>query len=83
MYCRNGGKWEEYERLRINANADAFCEDMETTLNEFIKESVTKTNVTEDGMVEKWKDADEGFLKLVVDKEVEELKTKIEKYKNE
>ena len=77
------GKWEEYERLRITANADAFCEDMETTLNEFIKDSVTKTNVTEDGMVEKWKDADEGFLKSVVDKEVEELKTKIEKYKNE
>ena len=77
------GNWDEYVRTRITANADAFCEDMETTLNEFIQDSVTKTNVTEDGMVEKWKDADQWFLKSVVDKEVEELKTKIEKYKNE
>jgi len=77
------GKWEEYQRGRITANANAFCEDMETTLNEFIQDSVTKTNVTEDGLIENWKDADQGFLKSVVDKEVSELKDKIEKYKNE
>jgi hypothetical protein len=77
------GNWKQYEKDKITANIDAFCKDMEASLNEFIQESVTKTNVTEDGMVEKWKDADQGFLKSVVDKEVEELKTKIEKYKNE
>lgn len=77
------GKWDEYVRARITKNADAFCEDMELTLNEFIQDSVTKTNVTEDGLVEKWKDADQGFLQSVVDKEVNELKNKIENYKNE
>jgi len=76
------GNWKEYERGRLTANADAFCEDMETTLNEYIQDSVANTNVSENGLLEKWKDANPVFLKSVVDKEVSELKEKIKKYKN-
>jgi ribosomal protein L37AE/L43A len=77
------GKWEEYEKSKILANANAYCEDMEVALNEYIKETVSSTHVTEDGIVEKWKDADQTHLKKVVDGEVEELKRRIDEYKNE
>ena len=77
------GNWAEYEKGKITANAEAMLVDMEVTLNEYIKESVCTTKVTEDGLVEKWKDANPQFLKSVVDKEVDELKTKIKKYKEE
>ena len=77
------GKWKEYERARITANAEAFVEDMEMTLNDYIQDSVSKTNVTEDGLLESWKDADKGMMQAIVDKEVDELKTKVENYKND
>jgi hypothetical protein len=77
------GKWSEYEKGKVLANANAYCEDMEVALNEYIKETVNSTHVTEDGMIEKWRDADQSHLKEVVDGEVEELKKRIDKYKNE
>lgn len=77
------GKWKEYEKEKVLANANAFCEDMEVALNEYIQDSVKESHVTEDGIIEKWKGANEEQLKTIVDGEVEELKRRIDKYKNE
>ncbi len=77
------GKWKEYEKEKVLANANAYCEDMEVALNEYIKESVKESHVTEDGMIEKWRGADDTYLKTIVDGEVDELKRRIDKYKNE
>ena len=77
------GNWEEYEKSKVLANANAYCDDMEVALNEYIKESVNQSHVTEDGIIESWKGADETHLKTIVDGEVDELKRRIDKYKNE
>jgi hypothetical protein len=77
------GKWDEYEKDKVLANANAFCDDMEVALNEYIKESTNAAHVTEDGIIEKWRGADEQHLKTIVDGEVTELKSRIEKYKND
>lgn len=77
------GNWSEYEKTKILANANAFCEEMESTLQEYIQESVSKTNVTEDGSLENWKDASKEHLQNIVDNEVSQLKEKIKNYKEE
>jgi len=77
------GEWAEYERQKITANAEAFCVDMEAALQEYVQETVSKSHTSEDGAIEKWKDADKGFLQKTVDSEVSQLKTIINKYKDE
>lgn len=77
------GKWEEYEKSKVLANANAFCADMESALQEYIESSQTNAHVTEDGMIEKWRDADKKHLQNIVDNEVQQLKNIIEDYKND
>ena len=77
------GKWEEYEKAKILANANAFCKDMESALQEHIDQSITNTHVTEDGMIEKWRNADKKHLQNIVNNEVQQLKDIIEDYQND
>ena len=77
------GEWAEYEKQKITANAEAFCIDMESALQEYVQESVSKSHTSENGVIEKWKDADKGFIQNIVDDEVSQLKTIIEDYKGE
>lgn len=77
------GEWAKYEKQKITANAEAFCEDMEAALKEYVEEGIAKSHTSENGVIERWKDADKGFLQNIVDDEVSQLKTKIDKYKNE
>lgn len=74
------GKWEEYEKAKVLANANAFCADMENALQDYLQQSVSKSNVTEDGMIETWKDVNPKHLKQVADNEVSQLKNVIQDY---
>ncbi len=76
------GKWAEYEKAKITANAEAWCKEFEAAVGEYVESTVSKSNVTEDGVIENWRDAGKDFIKKVAEKEVTELKDKIEKYKN-
>lgn len=57
------GHWEQYQHDKIEANATAFLEDLRMTIQEFISDTGTKSQVTEDGMVERWADPSQEFLK--------------------
>lgn len=48
------GKYEEYEKARVLANAKGFVTDLEVYINEFIQDNNTQNLVTEDGDVEAW-----------------------------
>ena len=77
----NQGKWEEYQRAKITANAEAFCIDMEGALQDYLNDSVAQARVSEDGIVEKWKDVDPTRLQKLADTELNQLKGMIDDYK--
>jgi hypothetical protein len=77
---RKAGKWEEYEKTKVLANASGFMRDLESFLKGYAEESVTKAHVTEDGMIEKWKD--DGLVKEIGDKVVHDMNEIINDYKN-
>lgn len=77
---RKAGKWEEYEKAKINANAASYIKDLEYFFEEFAKESVSKAHVTEDGVIEKWKD--DGLTAQIGEQVVGDLKEKINDYNN-
>ena len=78
---RKAGKWEEYEKAKIVANANGIMKDLETFFEEFAKESVSKAHVTEDGVIEKWKD--DGLVDKIGEEVVTELNKRIDDYKDE
>jgi glutaredoxin len=55
---QKAGKWEEYEKEKMVANARGFFKDLVEYLEEEMTDKVSKNHVTEDGIVEKWKDVD-------------------------
>jgi hypothetical protein len=75
------GKWEEYQKTKITANADAFVIDMESALKEYVEDSIAQSHVTEKGLVEQWKDSNKGFVESVVEDELIQLKNKVDDYK--
>jgi Zn ribbon nucleic-acid-binding protein len=77
------GKWDEYEKGKILANAEAMYKELAAQVEDFLKDSVSKSNVTEDGIVENWKDAGSDFLQSVADKELREFREKIDNYKDD
>lgn len=77
------GKWEEYERGKILANANGFVKDLEDYVKEFVQDQTTKANVTEDGLIEKWKEADQNYLTEIGDGVIKQIKQNIENYKSE
>ena len=52
-------------------------------LKEYVEEDISKSHTSENGVIEKWKDADKGFIQSIVDDEVSQLKTIIEEYKKD
>lgn len=77
---RKAGKWEEYEKAKILANAKGYMKDLESFFNEFAGESVAKAHVTEDGMIEKWKN--DNLVSEIGEKVVKEISEKIDNFKN-
>lgn len=77
------GNWEEYERNKITANANSFVRDLEDYVQEFIQDQTSKSHVTEDGLIEKWKEADAGYLKQIGETVVNEVKQNIENFRND
>lgn len=78
---RKAGKWEEYEKAKITANATGFMKDLESFFAEYANTSTSKSHVTEDGVIEKWKN--DSLVREIGDKVIEEIGTKVTKYKNE
>lgn len=76
------GKWEEYQKAKVTANAEAFCIDMEGALKDYVEDSIAQSRVSEDGLVENWKDPDKRRMQKLADDEVDQLKAMIDNYKN-
>ncbi len=77
------GRWKEYEQAKMNANAESYLKDLIQYLEEEVKDVVSKGHVTEDGIVEKWKDVNSDRLQEIknevidgVTKNVETLKSR-------
>lgn len=80
---RKQGKWKEYERQKMTANAESFLKDLQQYVEYFQVDEVSKAHVTEDGVVEKWRDVNPEHLKKISDEVVETVTKNIENYKNE
>lgn len=76
------GKWEEYEKGKIVANANGYLKDLQDYLQDYLKESVAQAHVTEDGLIEGWSDASQTHLKQVSDTVIQDITKKVEDYKN-
>lgn len=75
---RKAGRWEEYERAKITANATGFVKDLEKFFEEYSNESVTEAHVTEDGIVERWKD--DTIVESIGKEVVEAITKKVNNY---
>jgi hypothetical protein len=75
------GKWEEYEKGKITANANSFLKDLKDYLEDVYQEDFSKAHVTEDGMIEKWKSVDVKHIKKIGETVIDEIETKINKHK--
>lgn len=51
---RKQGRYEEYEKHRILANAKGFIQDLESYMVDYIRESNNNSLITEEGDVESW-----------------------------
>lgn len=76
------GNWKAYEEKKISANADSYLKDLEMYLEDEVNMDVTKNQVTEDGMVEKWKNVGTDHLKKIKNTIMADLTEKVESYKN-
>ena len=78
---QKAGKWAEYEKAKIMANADSFVKDLISYMEDYNQEGVAKAHVTENGQVEKWRDADQTEIKKITDSVIEDITKKVEDYK--
>jgi len=77
------GKYEEYEKKKLLANAEAWLKQAELE-KEVLKTTLKASFVNEDGSIEKWKGMTEEELEEKIDKEFETFReTFIGKLKNE
>lgn len=79
---RTEGRWEEYEKAKITANATSFYKDLEQFVQDFIKEKPNKSFVTEDGIVENWVGNTEAKAEEIGKTELNQLKGVIDEYIN-
>ncbi len=75
------GKWAEYEKAKITANAEGFLKDLVSYMEEYNQESVVNSHVTENGQVEKWKNADQTKIKNITDTVIKDITKKVKNYK--
>lgn len=71
------GKYDDYERARILANAKGYVVDMDKFFNEYFQEVSDKSYVTEDGDVEAWLGDPSKKVKEVVKPELDRLKKEL------
>lgn len=74
------GKWEEYQRMKLEANADHYLKELKQLLDVYVNEDTSNNNVTEDGVIEKWNNIS-NFVKKEADKQLEAETKKIENWK--
>jgi hypothetical protein len=75
------GQYQDYEKNKILANAESFMKDLESYFKEAAQDSVSKSHVTEDGIVEKWKDVNQSTIEEIGVKVVNDINNKIKDYK--
>lgn len=79
---RKAGKWEEYERKKIEANANSFYKDLEQYVEEFVGVQSADSFVTEDGAKESWIDNTKQKAEEVGKQELDQLQKIITDYTN-
>lgn len=77
------GEWDSYQKNKVLANANAFCKDMEGALQDYLNSSVSQARVTENGIVERWRDPSKVGLQQIADEEIRQLRDKIDQYEKQ
>ena len=77
---RTAGKWEEYQQAKVSANAKSFLKDVKQGLHDYAEDTMSTSQVTEDGRVEKWQDPNKKVIEEYIDKEIASLEEKVNKY---
>lgn len=77
---RTMGRWEEYERAKVSANAKAFLKDVKDGLKNYSEQSMESRHVTEDGRIEKWQGPDKKVIEDYIDKEISHLEAVVNNY---
>ena len=72
------GKWDEYQKRKMNANAKSFLQEIRASLGEYAENSANNTTVSEGGKIEKWVDPNSEIIKDYIDKEIAHLEEFIE-----
>lgn len=75
------GKWEEYQKRKLEANADHYIKELKQFLDSYVNEETNNDNVTEDGVIEKWNNIGT-YVKAEANKQLEAETNKIENWKN-
>lgn len=73
------GKYQEYEKARILANAKGYILDMDKFFSEYLESNIKESFVTEDGDVEAWIGDPTKKVKEVVKPKLDELKEQFAK----
>ena len=71
------GTYQQYEKDVMLKNAKAFASAFEEYIDDYMKESVAQNSVTEDGLIEKWKDVDQSHLENIKGEVLEKLNDNI------
>jgi len=77
---RTMGKWNEYEKAKVSANAKAFLKDVKDGLKDYSEQSMENQHVTENGGIEKWQGPDQKIIEQYIDKEIKQLELIVNNY---
>lgn len=75
---RKQGKYEEYERARVLANAKGFIFDLDKYFEEYCKDESNRGFVTEEGDVETWIGNSSKRVEEIIRPEIEKLKEQLD-----
>ena len=79
---KKAGKWEAYERAKVEANAVSFYKDLEQYVEDFTNVQTADTFVTEDGAKESWIDSTKHKAEELGKNELKQLDAVIKDYAN-
>jgi len=79
---QKAGGWKAYEKKKISANADSYLKDLEMYLEDEVNMDTTKNQITEDGMIEKWKNVSKDHLVEIKKTVLADITKKITDFKN-
>lgn len=71
---RKQGKYEEYERARVQANAKGFVMDLDKYFSEYFSDQTNDGFVTEDGDIESWSGNTVKRVEEIVKPQIDKLK---------